>query len=85
MQCGWRRRESIAGVAAKVVRWWRNCCGDCSVVGVVVIWERCWGDLVVVGDGSDRGCGDGGVVGVVAIWGAKLVVVMVVEIWLVPK
>jgi len=99
LPCGWRRRESIAGVAAKVVRWWRNCCGDCGVVGVVVIWERCWGGLVVVGDGSDRGCGDGGVVGgggdrgcgdggvvgVVVIWGAKLVVVMVVEIWLVPK
>jgi len=25
----------IAGVAAKMVRWWRTCCGDCSVVGVV--------------------------------------------------
>ena len=45
----------IAGVAAKMVKWWRTC-GDCSVVGVVA-----W--LVVV------------------VWGAKLVAVMVVEIW----
>ena len=65
MPCGWRRGDSIAGVAEKVVRWWRNCCGDCSVVG----------------GGGDRGCGDLVVVGVVVVWGAKLVVVMVVEIW----
>ena len=39
-----------------VSRWWRTCCGDCSVVGVVA-----W--LVVV------------------VWGAKLVAIMVVEIW----
>ena len=43
------------------------------------------GDGGMVGGGGDRGCDDGGVVGVVVIWGAKLVVVMVVEIWLVPK
>ena len=34
----------------------------------------------MVGGGCDRGCGDL-VVGVVVAWGAKLVVVMVVEIW----
>ena len=63
------------------------------IVVVIVAWLALWsfgndvggGDLVVVGGGGDRGCGDGGVVGVVVIWGAKLVVVMVVEIWLVPK
>ena len=59
---------------------------------MIVAWLALWsfgndvgGGLVVVGDGSGRGCGDGGVVGVVVIWGAKLVVVMVVEICLVPK
>ena len=55
-----------AGVVAKMVKWWRTCWGDCSVVGVVA-----W--LVVV------------VVGVVVVWGAKLVAVMVVVIWSVPK
>ena len=34
----------IAGVAAKMVRWWCTCCGDCSVVGSVV-----WLVVVVVG------------------------------------
>ena len=47
-------------------------CGDGGVVGGV-------------GGGGDRGCGDLVVVGAVVVWGAKLVVVMVVEIWLVPK
>ena len=35
----------------------------------------------MVGGGCDRDCGDLVVVGVVVVWGAKLVVVMVVEIW----
>ena len=35
----------------------------------------------MVGGGCDRGCGDSVVVGVVVVWGAKLVAVMVVEIW----
>ena len=56
--------------------------------GSVVVGDgsaRGCGDGGVVGGGGDRGCGDLVVVGVVVIWGAKLVVVMVVEIWLVQN
>ena len=87
MPCGWRRRESIAGVAAKVVG---------VIVVVSVAWLALWsfgndvgGGSVVVGDGSARGCGDGGVVGgggVVAVIWLRLVVeaivVVVMVAWL---
>ena len=85
-----------------MVRWWRNCCGDCSVVGVVVTWERflgvVWWWLVMVAIVVVVMVAWLAVVAwlvvvaivVVVIWlllalwlfgGAKLVVVMVVEIW----
>jgi len=80
LPCGWRRRESIAGVAAKVVG---------VIVVVIVAWLALWsfgndvgGGLVVVGDGSDRGCGDGGVVGGGDDRGCGD---LVVEIWLVQN
>ena len=85
LSCGWRRGESIAGVAAKVVRWWRNCCGDCSVVALWSFGNDVGGASVVVGDGSVRGCGDGGMVGGGGVVGDRgcgdLVVVGVVVVW----
>ena len=61
--CPWRRRELIAGIAAKVVRW-------LAVEAIVVVaWLASWSFGSDVGccngGGGDRGCVDGGVVGVV--------------------